>query len=464
MNPLPPTNPWLKFQPQQKNRNRLNHRKKSRRPSFFTVLLCLLLLGIVIWGGVRLLPEIRQGFTEIITYVRKWTSPPEPAAPVPAVSPTLTREQVKTLLSPVISTNPVPGTITTSPKDHPLTIETGLNPRLQRFLLDEISRLKTLTRAKPEIIAMVVIAPDTGQILAMAGFDSAAPDTNPCISHEYPAASLFKIITASAVLEQGLMGPDTPLFFNGGKYTLYKRQLKEIKNRYTTTTTLEKAFSQSINPVFGKLGAHELGADQLKIHALRFGFNQPMATEFSASSGSVTVTDRPYQWAEVASGFNKTTTISPLFGAMITATLLNHGTIPVPYLVKTITTDRGETVYHRPPPETRRAVEAKTAATVMAMMTHTITTGTAKRAFRHYQKDAVLARLLLGGKTGSLHNNDHTIKLDWFTGFARDKNGPEQIVVSVLVGHGAYIGTRAGTFARKIFQEYFSDYFTSGTE
>ena len=458
MNSLPPTNPWQKFQPQAN----LNRRRRRRRLSLLTIFFCLLFIGIAIWGTGGLLPAIRHEFTEMVTFFRQSASPPEPVAPAPPQP--LTREQVKDLISQLLMTNPVPGAITGSREDQSLTIETGLNPRLQQSLLDEISHLKTLTRAKPEIIAMVVMAPDNGQILAMAGFDATAPGINPCISHKYPAASLFKIITAAAVVEQGLMGPNTPLFFNGGKYTLYKRQLKKVRNRYTTTTTLEKAFSQSINPIFGKLGAHDLGGEQLKTHALKFGFNQPMPTEFNADSGAITVTDRPYQWAEVASGFNKTTTISPLFGAMITATLLNHGTLPVPYLVETITTEQGQTIYHRPPPEIRRAVTEKTADTVMKMMTHTITTGTAKKAFRHYRRDKVLTRLILGGKTGSLYNGDHTIKLDWFTGFAREKKGTEQIVVSVLVGHGQYIGTKAGTFARQIFKEYFSDYFTSRLE
>ena len=428
-------------------------------------------MGFAAWAGVAFFPEIRGAVMDMISFFKP--SSLEDAfledaslenASRTGASGQLTRKQVISLWTPSLLNNLAPRHLTVLEEDQPLSIETGLDPPLQRFLLDEITHLKTLTRAKPEIIAMVVMAPDTGQILAMAGFDASSPETNPCISKEYPAASIFKIITASAVLEQHLMGPNTPLFFNGGKYTLYKRQLKEVKNKYTTHTTLKKAFSQSINPVFGKLGRHELGADQLKKYANSFGFNQPLDTDFRALSGSITVTDKPYQWAEVACGFNKTTTISPLFGAMIIATLLNQGNIPAPYLVETVTNDQGENLYQVPHMERPRAITAKTAATVVEMMTHTISTGTAKKAFRRYRKDKVLAQLTMGGKTGSLYNKGHTIKLDWFIGFARDKKDTRQIVASILVGHGQYIGTRAGTFARKIFKEYFSHYLASKAE
>lgn len=423
--------------------------------------LAVVVMAVAAWAMVNFFPEIRGKLTEFVVFFTP--SPSLEDAGQEKTETPLTREQVISLLPPSLLDNPASGHVTVLKEGDSLTLETGLNPYLQQFLLNEISHLKTLTRAKPEIIALVVMVPDTGQLLAMAGFDAASPGMNPAIFKEYPAASIFKIITAAAVLEQNLMGPDTPLFFNGGKYTLYKRQLKKVKNKYTSRTTLEKAFSQSVNPVFGKLGSHELKADQLKKYAGLFGFNLPLDADFKGLSGSIKVTDTPYQWAEVASGFNKTTTISPLFGAMITATLLNHGNIPTPYLVETVTNDRGKILYKKNHSQGPRAISPKTAATVVKMMTHTITTGTAKKAFRKYRKDKVLARLTMGGKTGSLYNKDHTVKLDWFTGFAKNKE-KHQIAVSILVGHGEYIGTRAGTFARKIFKAYFSRFPASSSK
>jgi beta-lactamase class D len=74
----------------------------------------------------------------------------------------------------------------------------------------------------------------------------------------------------------------------------------------------------------------------------------------------------------------------------------------------------------------------------------------------------VLSKLTIGGKTGSLSNREHTIKYDWFTGFAKEKNGPRAITFSVMVGHGEYIGTRAASHARSLIKQYFTSFASSG--
>jgi cell division protein FtsI/penicillin-binding protein 2 len=73
----------------------------------------------------------------------------------------------------------------------------------------------------------------------------------------------------------------------------------------------------------------------------------------------------------------------------------------------------------------------------------------------------VLSRLVIGGKTGSINNRQHTRRMDWFVGFAREKNGTEQLVVAVVVGHGEYIRTKASEFAKFTIMNYFKEYFAS---
>ena len=111
-----------------------------------------------------------------------------------------------------------------------------------------LNRLKTLDRGKPEIIGMVAMDGSTGFIKAMAGFNPGNPATNPCTATIFPAASLFKIVTASAAVEKLNCTATTPLYFSGRKYTLYKRQLTQ-QTKYTSQVSLETAFSESINPV-----------------------------------------------------------------------------------------------------------------------------------------------------------------------------------------------------------------------
>ncbi len=106
--------------------------------------------------------------------------------------------------------------------------------------------------------------PKTGKVLSMVGFDKTDPSNNPCVDSRFPAASIFKIVTASAVVEKCGFQPGSKLSYNGRKHTLYKSQLKDRRNRYTNRITFRDSFAQSVNPVFGKIGAHYLGKIRLK--------------------------------------------------------------------------------------------------------------------------------------------------------------------------------------------------------
>ena len=93
------------------------------------------------------------------------------------------------------------------------------------------------------------------------------------------------------------------------------------------------------------------------------------------------------------------------------------------------------------------------------LMAATVTSGTARKIFRGHRRSKVLSRLKLGGKTGSIFNRAHDARFDWYAGFASEKNGTEKMVVSVVVAHEEYIGTRAGQYARMAIEYYFKDYF-----
>jgi len=96
----------------------------------------------------------------------------------------------------------------------------------------------------------------------------------------------------------------------------------------------------------------------------------------------------------------------------------------------------------------------------MDMMQTTIKSGTGRKAFRGRKKDPVLARLTIGGKTGSIYNRQRDTRFDWFVGFAADRQSSASIAVAVVVGHGKYIGTRAGHYARLAMKKYFDSYFS----
>jgi len=368
----------------------------------------------------------------------------------------LKKSDVKTLVRSIDILNSKTDLFFADSPSRTYTIHTRLDTRLQAELIRILTRLKTLNRGKPELIGMVAVDGSTGFLKAMAGFDPGNPDTNPCTSALYPAASLFKIVTASAAVETLNYTATSPLYFNGRKYTLYKRQLTNRKTKYTSRVTLETAFSESINPVFGKLGQLDLGKAVLNDFARKFGFNQSPDTDFDVSVPHFSAAGSDYHLAELGCGFNRDTLISPVFAATMVSAVVNQGHCLVPRLVDRISDSDEHEIYKSTREIYKTPVSPKTAATMIKLMEKTISGGTARKSFRGHSRDKVLSNLVIGGKTGSLSNRPHTIKYDWFTGFGQQKTTKETLIVAVVVGHGKYMGTRAGTHAKQMLKTYFS--------
>jgi cell division protein FtsI/penicillin-binding protein 2 len=330
-----------------------------------------------------------------------------------------------------------------------LTVQTSLDPDLQQFLVDRLDVKHS------RYIGIVVMDPSDGRILAMAGHDRADPAGNPCLESRFPAASIFKIITAAAAVETCDLDPDSILDFEGGKHTLYKSQLGQKRSKHSHRISLKDSFAQSINPVFGKLGAHALGKDVLESYAEAFGFNQEIAFELSIRPSRVQLSDERYELAEVASGFNRTTRISPLHGALMAAAILNEGRLIEPTFIDWIADDSGRTLYQSRIGAGKHAIDGQTAEVLREMMRATVRSGTARREFQRHQEDRILSRLAIGGKTGSMGDGGSDIRYDWFVGFADDPHGTGRMVFSVVVAHEDFIGTRAASYAAMAIREYF---------
>ena len=440
---------WRKFQSAYLLKTR--RREKTARKVKAAVLGLVLVLAVAA-AGLLLLPMAKQF----------WSQPDLPAAPgepaaaaKPAEPAQLTKAEVAPMINPVELSRSDKNIFFVDTPENSYKVTTSIDIYLQEYLLAVLGRLKKQNRGKPQRIAFVVMEADTGKIIAMTGFDLGNSDTNPCMAADYPAASIFKIITASAAVEKLGYKPGTPLFFNGSKYTLYKRQLRDVKNKYTSRITFSSAFAESINPVFGKLGKNRLGREALDAYARAFGFNEQINSELPVFTGNFKTTESEYHLAELGCGFNTDTTISPVFGAMLTSAIINSGRLMAPSIVEHVTDADGKVIYKNKKATYKTPINPETASTMVALMEKTVTRGTARKSFRGFTRDKILSQLVIGGKTGSLYNREHTVKYDWFTGFGKEKKTSRKIALSIVVGHRKYIGTRASTYAKMILKEYF---------
>lgn len=364
----------------------------------------------------------------------------------------ISKKDVQLLLSPMNINDLMNSSVELRVKDQDFNVETSLDPELQHRLI------QSMDRKNSRYIGIVVMEANTGRVLAMAGFDKSDPEANPCLYNTFPAASLFKIVTAAAAVDQCNFSCATSVRFNGYKHTLYKSQLKETNNRYTRTISFADSFAQSVNPVFGKIGKLKLGKHVLEEYGLGFGFNQPLDFELPVAPSRLSVGDTPYHWAEVASGFNNDTTLSPLHAAVMVSAVLNQGLMATPSLVERIVDANGRVIYRSHATWERRAMTTHAANVVEGLMESTVKSGTARRLFRGQKRDPVLSQLRIGGKTGTIYNRSHDARFDWFVGFAVGKHSPRRLIVAALVAHEEYIGIRAGTYARMAITHYFQNH------
>jgi cell division protein FtsI/penicillin-binding protein 2 len=220
-------------------------------------------------------------------------------------------------------------------------LDFGFDPSLQMVGEDLIHQYK------PDLASMVVMDATTGRVLAMIGENRAFDiEGYPALRATYPSASVFKVITATAAIENNHYRSSSLIPYSGRDHTLYKNQvLKPQVSGWKRTSSLKDAFAKSINTVFGRIGVYNLGQKPLMSFADRYGFNSPIPSEFPVEMSRSANPNSAYELAEMASGYTQDTTMSPLHGAMIAAAIANNGKMMEPYFLNGAYLKSGETIY-----------------------------------------------------------------------------------------------------------------------
>lgn len=379
---------------------------------------------------------------------QKPPAPPEKKLDAPP--PKLSRDDLPDLLDDITRDSALLSDVFVCQKDGKhYTIRTTIDTKLQRYIQRLLKRSRTLQSA------VVVLNSIDGRVIAMADYDANGNRTNLNLKADYPAASLFKIVSAAAALENSGYTPDTTLYFRGRRHTLYKSQLKQIKDRWTTETTLRKAFALSNNSVFGKLGIYVLGQKVLTEYAEKFAFNRPIPFDLTLAVSPIAIPADDFGLAEIASGFNKKTLISPLHATLLASVAANKGKMPAPWLVDTIQDETDQVLYHADAAVLKQPVNGKAAADLAVLMQYAARSGTSRSAFRELRRKKLFKTFEFGAKTGTINDKMDRFKYDWITSFALAPDGNNGIAVGVLGVHGKILGTRSTEMARAIIDYYF---------
>ncbi|MBI4772831.1 MAG: hypothetical protein HY788_01400 [Deltaproteobacteria bacterium] len=328
----------------------------------------------------------------------------------------------------------------------PLYLQTTIDLEVQK----KIKNL--LEQSGAEAGAVVVVNPQNGRVTALADFGRA--DGMPVWSARFPAASIFKIITAAAALEEGAVTPESKIPFSGGKYTLYKKNLKLEANRYSQYVRFDGAFAQSINSIFGKVGLHLTGPKILAKYARLFGFEEKIQCDVPIETSCLLVPESDFQVAELASGYNRVTQISPIHAASLPVAVLNDGIQPVVSVVDKIRDADDHNYYLGPVIGSERIISADSARQLRTLMQATIEKGTCSRAFRNIRRYTQHDLAEVGGKTGNIGNEEHTLRYEWFVGYVLDKKENRSMALAVLMIHGDRLGFRAHRIGATLVKDF----------
>lgn len=267
---------------------------------------------------------------------------------------------------------------------------------------------------------LTLLEPDTGRVIAMISQRHDQPDIGPfALSSHAPSASVFKVITLAALLEDKKLGPNTEVCYHGGRSRLTNKNIEGDPKLDTRCGDLSDAMAWSINSLIAKLAYKHLSQADLDKWAKKFAYNEQIPFEVPVDvSLAESIADR-HERSRMAAGFWHSH-LSSLHGAMIGAAVQNGGVMMQPTMIEKVETADGKTLLEFEPKVYKRVMKKKTASQLKAMMSRTTKVGTARKYFR-FRKEFP-GDISTGGKTGTLSRKEPSyLGYTWFVGFGEDK-------------------------------------------
>ena len=283
-----------------------------------------------------------------------------------------------------------------------LTIDRDMQEIVEKALKDGVIEFSAASASA------VVVDPYTGEILAMASYPTFDPNSkkqgvgkmakNDIVAMSYEPGSTFKVITAAAALENGVMPEDT-VFVDEGKCWSWSARAERICDTHIYgDMDMAEAMVQSSNIVYAKV-ADKVGAEKLYRMARNFGFGMKTSENLAGEEAGrlympyeLTRDDRTLK----TMGFGHAVSVTPIQMVMAYAAIANGGTLMEPMIVKEWRDSDGNLVEKKEPVKVRRVISERTAASIRKMLNRVVNSGTAKRVASKKIPDVIF-----GGKTGT---------------------------------------------------------------
>lgn len=334
------------------------------------------------------------------------------------------------------------------------TLVLSISPELQASLAKSLATQRNIAGA------MVMLESKTGRILAMAekrgeGNSPLLADGSILVAARAPAASLMKIVTATAAIEKTGLEPEDDIPFFGGCGHLRNQNWLRDSSRDRQKLSFARAFGNSCNTVFARVALYWTGLASLRDYAEKYMFNKPIPSDLRLETSAALMPQleaaSALEVGEAGAGFGASK-LSPIHAALLSAAAGNGGVMMAPYLVEQALDSTGKVVYTATPREISRVFSKKTSEKMLKLMQETVMSGTSRKFFR--RRGTAKDRAEIGGKTGTLSDAEERATLyTWFSGIA-PLDSPNNVAIGTLVSSPKNWVVRASSLAQMGLAQY----------
>jgi len=308
----------------------------------------------------------------------------------------------------------------------------------------------------------IAMDPKTGEILAMAVYPSFDPNNyssyptenrrNIAVVDQYEPGSTFKIVTASAALDLGVVTPTTG-FYDPGHIKIGGVTVRCWRAGGHGALNFTQAVESSCNPVFAELGAERLGGQRFYEYIQRFGFGEKTGIDFPGEAKGMVPVPGKIQFGETARwanvGFGQGIGATPLQMLVAMATIANGGVRVTPHFLKGILDHNGRLIQEYEATQTR-VLKEETAAQMVQILRSVVVNGSGSRA--------EIPGYRVAGKTGTAQvaeGGRYTERrISSFVGFAPADDPRIAAIVVLYYPKGETYG---GVIAAPVFKEIIED-------
>ena len=353
------------------------------------------------------------------------------------------------------------------------TLQISLDYNLQTYAQQMAE--KVLEEKKAQKVAVLLMNPQNGEILAMVNvpeFDLNEPFRlntgtgedltdeelqdalnqmwrNGCINDTYEPGSTFKIITASACLEEGVVDlKDT--FTCPGYRIVEDRKIRCHKVGGHGAETFVEGIENSCNPVFIEIGLR-LGTENFYKYFRQFGLMGTTGVDLPGEAGTIMHKPENVGQVELATmSFGQSFQVTPIQMAATVSSLVNGGTRVTPHFGVRVLDEEGEELKEFQYQEKERIVSRETSRTMQSLLEGVVSQGSGKNAY--------LEGYHIGGKTATSQTLPRSANryISSFIGFA-PADDPQILGMCVIYDpQGVYYG---GTIAAPVIGDIFHNIF-----